>query len=107
MLNCLQKEAYKMNVDSINYYLRMLVSNLAFTADYNSFSKGSKRLLLVEGDTDKQFIKGLINDDVACVIANKAFCEKKDFQKQKINYKSAIVQVVFGLSKIPILLSCP
>lgn len=91
-----------MNVDEISRYVNMLVGGLTFTADYNSLVKGTKRLLIVEGQTDKKFIERILKDDVVCVVANKAFGAQKGFGREAINCKSAIMQVVYGMSKLPI-----
>ena len=91
-----------MNIDEINRYVKMLVGNLTFTADYNNIVKGNKRLLIVEGQTDKKFIEKILDEDVVCVIANKAFGTQKGFGQDSINCKSAIMQVVYGMSKLPI-----
>lgn len=42
-----------MNVGVINKYVKMLVGNLSFSMDYNNLINESKRLLIVEGQTDK------------------------------------------------------
>ena len=96
-----------MNVEEINKYVKMLVGNLSFSMDYNNIVNGSKRLLIVEGQTDKKFIEKILNEDVVCLVANKAFGLQKGFGQETTNCKSAIMQVVYGMSKIPMLINCP
>ncbi|MBR3362210.1 MAG: hypothetical protein IKG39_12860 [Lachnospiraceae bacterium] len=96
-----------MNVKEINRYVNMLVGNLSFTMDYNHFVNGSKRLLIVEGQTDKKFIEKILNEDVVCLVANKAFGNQRGFDQEEVKCKSAIMQVVYGMSKIPMLINCP
>lgn len=91
-----------MNVEAINKYVRMLVGNLTFSMDYNQLVNGSKRLLIVEGQTDKKFIEKILNEDVVCLVANKAFGAQKGFGESSFNCKCAIMQVVYGMSKLPI-----
>lgn len=100
-------------VDKVNEYVNTLMANLSFKADYQSFlkKKGEKaRLLIVEGSTDESFIKKIINPDVACMIAKKAFFKHSLFGMEKeedsLNNKSAIVQLIYGLSRMPQLISC-
>ena len=86
----------------------MLIGNLSFMTDYyNQLTGGTKRLLLVEGQTDKKFIESVLNDDIICLVANKAFGSNKGFGQEKFSSKCAIMQVVYGMSKIPIVLSIP
>ena len=99
--------------DKVNEYVNSLMANLSFKADYQSFLKknGEKaRLLIVEGTTDETFVKNVISPDVACMIARKAFMKRASFgaetREQAINYKAAIVQLVYGLSKMPQIISC-
>lgn len=96
-----------MNVKEINRYVNMLVGNLSFTMDYNHFVNGSKRLLIVEGQTDKKFIEKILNEDIVCLVANKAFGNQRGFGQEEVKCKSAIMQVVYGMSKIPMLINCP
>lgn len=96
-----------MNVEEINKYVKMLVGNLSFSMDYNNLVNGSKRLLIVEGQTDKKFIEKILNEDIVCLVANKAFGTQKGFGQENTNCKSAIMQVVYGMSKIPMLINCP
>lgn len=92
-----------MKVNEINKYINLLVGNLSFTMDYNNLCKGTKHLLIVEGQTDKKFIEKILCDDIVCMVANKAFGVKKGFSPQEtINCKNAIMEVVNGMSKIPI-----
>ena len=100
-------------IDKVNEYVNTLMANLSFKADYQTFlrKKGEKaRLLIVEGATDEKFIKKIINPNVACMIAKKAFFKRPSFGIEKredaINCKSAIVQLVYGLSRVPQLISC-
>ncbi|MCR5420416.1 MAG: DUF4276 family protein [Lachnospiraceae bacterium] len=97
-----------------NDYVKMLMANLSFKADYHRFVNkdgGKQRLLIVEGATDEAFIKKIISTDVACIIAQKAFRRPSSFGKKPqedfINYKAAIVQLVCGLSRFPQIISCP
>jgi len=85
----------------------MLVGNLSFTMDYNNLVKGSKRLLIVEGQTDKKFIESILSDDIVCMVANKAFGTNKAPEQGRFSSKCAIMQVVYGMSKIPIVLKIP
>lgn len=96
-----------MNVSEINKYINMLVGNLSFSMDYNNLVNGSKRLLIVEGQTDKKFIESILEDDIICIVANKAFGNKHGFGQMSINCKSAIIRVVYGMSKVPVLLNIP
>lgn len=97
-----------MNLEQIKKYIKILVGNLSFTMDYNKFlKKGLKHLLIVEGQTDKKFIENILCDDIVCMIANKAFGIQKGFGKESINFKNAIMQVVYGMSKVPNLLNLP
>ena len=96
-----------MNVEEINKQIKMLIGNLSFTMDYNQLIKGTKRLLIVEGQTDKKFIESILKDDVVCVVANKAFGVNKGISQERFNSKCAIMQVVYGMSKIPIVLNIP
>lgn len=92
-----------MEVKEINKYINLLVANLSLKTDYNNLCKGTKRLLIVEGSTDKEFIEKILCDDIVCMIANKAFENKKGFSPQEtINCKNAIMEVVNGMSKVPI-----
>ncbi len=101
------------DIDKTNYYVKMLMGNLSFKADYKKYASENEisRLLVVEGTTDKAFIQRLIAPEVTCVVANQAFRNNKSFgtkiRDDRINYKSAIVQVVYGLSRIPQLITCP
>ena len=105
--NYLLKEDYRMKTDSIDKYVKMLVTNLTFNSDYNNFVNGTKRLLIVEGQTDKNFIEKILNKDIVCIVASKAFGFKNVPEVIDKNCKAAIMQVVYGLSEIPILISCP
>lgn len=97
-----------MNVQEINRDIRLLASDIAFSADYNNFCTGAKSLLLVEGITDERFIKPILKEEVVCKVANKAFCDKQSFERPQIlNCKNAIANVVFGLSQIPAILNLP
>lgn len=96
-----------MNVEEINKNVKMLVGNLSFSMDYNNLVNGTKRLLIVEGQTDKKFIEKILNEDVVCLVANKAFGVQKGFGQETKNCKRAIIQVVYGMSKIPMLINCP
>jgi len=44
---------------------------------------------------------------VVCLVANKAFGLQRGFGQETINCKSAIMKVVYGMSKIPMLINCP
>ena len=103
----MQNEAYKMDVEGIKKSINDLVVNLTFKAGYNSFLDEDKRLLIVEGKTDEDFIEEHLEEDVSCIVANKAFGSRAGFEQNTMNYKRAIVQVVYGLSKLPTLIKIP
>lgn len=85
----------------------MLVGNVSFHADYQKVSNGSKKLLLVEGQTDKKFIEKILRDDVVCIVANKAFGNKNSYEKESFNCKEAIEKTLYGIKRIPMLVKCP
>ncbi len=97
-----------MRVDAVQDVVNKLAGSMHMRMDYNSFSKGEKKLLIVEGQTDEKFIKGHLNDDVLCLVANKAFGINSRFNaSESINHKNAIIQVIYGLSVIPAVIKCP
>lgn len=95
-----------MNLEAINKSINMLLANISMKYDYASFVEGEKRLLIVEGRTDEKFVEPIIDRDVVCIVANKAFASR-GFDEQIANSKNAIMQVVYGLSRIPVLIKCP
>ena len=100
-------EVYRMNAEEIKKYVNLLVANLSFRMDYNNLVNGSKRLLIVEGLTDEKFIKKILNDDVVCEVANKAFVNGQGLEQMSINCKNAIIRAVYGMSTGKILLKIP
>ena len=89
-----------MKVDEIKKYVNLLLTNIYLKLDYSDLISGNKRLLIVEGVTDRQFIESILKEDVICEIANKAF--GSNVPGNNMNNKRAIEQVVSGLSKFPL-----
>ena len=97
-----------MRVEAVQDIVNKLAGAMHMRMDFNSFSKGEKKLLIVEGQTDERFIRDHLNEDVLCLVANKAFGLNNGFDaRQSINHKNAIIHVIYGLSQIPTLIRCP
>ena len=99
-----------MNLNEIQKFINLLSARIHLYDNYFTFSNSSKKLLVVEGSTDKRFLdkSNYLNNDVRCIIANDAFGSGNGLSSQnKIIYKNAIVFVVYGLSKIPALINYP
>ena len=96
-----------MKVTDAERYINMLVGNISFHADYNAFVNNEKRLLIVEGQTDKTFIEKYVANDVTTIIANKAFGNRMDADNERINCKKAIIQTIYGLYRLPVVIKCP
>lgn len=90
-----------MDMNKINKYVDGIFNHMIFHMDYHNIKKTKNKLLLVEGTTDYEFIDNVLNTDVVCIQANKTFC--KDYG---VNYKNVIVNVINGISKIPMLIRC-
>lgn len=105
--NCMQNEDCRMDTEGINKSINNLVVNLSFKASYFDFLNEDKKLLIVEGQTDKRFIEKHLEEDVLCVVANKAFGTNAEESQARIKCKKEIVKIVYGLSKIPMLLKIP
>ena len=99
----------QMDIKNIERTVNMLAGSLHMRMDYfTQINAGTKKLLIVEGQTDKQFICGHLCDDVICMVANKAFDTANGFSpKPLLNCKKAIVEVVYGLSVYPTIIKCP
>lgn len=92
------------DINSIQQEINRLISRLTFHSSYHSFLSGSLKYLLVEGNTDAEFIRDQLKSDVVCDVANKAFPPSAEANK---NWKKAIAYVVFGLTVVPLLITCP
>ena len=87
-----------MKGNEIGESAKKLIANLFLWYDSISFQNNKKRLLLVEGTTDKDFIERITNkNDVYCVTPNNSV------DSAPINNKEAIVQALFGLFRPEIL----
>jgi len=96
-----------MKAEEINKQINLLIANLSLKMDYNQLISGAKRLLIVEGQTDIEFIKSIQGEDIICMVANKAFGANKGFGQERFSSKCAIMQVVYGMSCIPVALKIP
>ena len=98
-----------MDQKKINQYVELLADNLVFLANYARFAGSSKKMLIVEGATDREFLRNLINEDVWCVTAKDAF-SNEDYlsmtEKQlSRSIKIVIIDVVYGLAVYPMLIN--
>ena len=97
-----------MDIKKVERTVNMLAGSLHMRMDFNNLNTGAKKLLIVEGQTDEQFIHKHLCGDVICMVANKAFGTTNGFsQEQRLNCKQAIMEVVYGLSVYPTIITCP
>ena len=97
----MRSEDLRMRVQEIEHKVALLYNSIRFRTDYPSLKNGTKKLLIVEGFTDEQFIKDKLSSDVVCLIANKAFGSNQN------NYKEAILHTVLGLTQFSSVISLP
>ena len=83
----------KIAKEGIAHEGRWLIAYLMQQYNAIDFEKKEKRLLLVEGETDRLFIEKITNDDVNCITPNMSF------DPDSTNNKKAIVHALFGLFK--------
>lgn len=83
-----------MNLKEIEQHVALLLTSIQMRADIQLLAKGAMKILLVEGKTDEEFIKPLLNPDIVCIVANKAFGNFSN-----LNCKKAIVQVILGMTQ--------
>ena len=89
-------------IDEITKLSNLLVANIRFKLDYNNYLNNTRKLLLVEGATDREFIAHVKKDSVDCVIADHVFKSNtvlRTTPTERINCKNAIVKVIYGVSK--------
>lgn len=82
----------------------LLAANARFKLDYRMYISKKRKLLIVEGATDYEFIKHIQNDCVDCIVAAKVFNSNNQFRTkpgESINCKNAIVKIITGISHYP------
>ncbi len=101
-----------MKLGEIQDKIDLLAAQISLILDYQSYDNNFDNLLIVEGSTDRDFLKqsSYLKNNVKCIIANNAFGFKNSLSLQdspKDNNKNAIIYVVYGLSRIPTLIKIP
>ena len=82
----------------------LLAAQAKLKFDYSAFLKKERKLVLVEGSTDKEFITNVKSESVDCIVANSVFNGNASFRTsatKSINCKKAIVQIIQGISRYP------
>ena len=88
----------------IEHLTGLLAANVRFKLDYRMYTSNKRKLLIVEGATDYEFIKHIQNDCVDCIVAAKVFNSNNQFRTwpgESINCKNAIVKIITGISHYP------
>lgn len=93
----------------LDAFSKNLVGLLALKANYGNFEKTQKKLLIVEGSTDKRFLEKIKLDEIKCASIDQLFMPANDSERFGFceSHKEAIFEVVYSLSAIPSLLDVP
>ena len=82
----------------------LLAAQAKLKFDYSAFLKKERKLILVEGSTDKEFISNVKSESVDCIVASSVFNGNASFRTsatESVNCKKAIVQIIQGISRYP------
>lgn len=92
------------NPNEIKRLANLLASNAKFKLDYTAVLNKTRKILLVEGSTDRSFINKIKTDIVDCMVADQVFNNNAVFSttaSKTVNCKNAIATLIFGLTRIP------
>lgn len=82
----------------------LLAAQAKLKFDYSLFLKNERKLIVVEGTTDKEFLSNIKEKSVDCIVANSVFNNNLSFKTstvKPVNCKKAIVQIIQGISRYP------
>ena len=82
----------------------LLAAHAKLKFDYSAFLKKERKLIIVEGSTDKEFISNVKSESVDCIVASSVFNGNASFRTsatESVNCKKAIVQIIQGVSRYP------
>ncbi len=88
----------------IQKLVNLLAVHVKFKLDYRAFLNKERKLLIVEGKTDQDFIKKVQSETVDCIVAANVFKSNAQFRTSdtgKVNCKNAIVIIITGISHYP------
>ena len=92
------------NTEEIKRLSNLLATNVMFKLEYSAVANKTRKILLVEGGTDVQFIEKIKTNVVDCINADRIFNSNASFRSSssvRVNSKNSIVQLIFGISKFP------
>ena len=98
-----------MKQETVNKHVELLAANMALKANYARFAGSSKRMIIVEGNTDRKFVQNILLEDVWCMTSEDVFTNdfyrRTDSEQVKKSNKQIIVDVVYGLDVYPTLIT--
>ena len=82
----------------------LLVTNAKLKLDCSAYTGKNRKLLIVEGETDKIFFEHVKNETVDCIVAERVFNSDSMFRTVstgRVNCKDSIVKIIYAITKIP------
>ncbi len=90
--------------DEVGRLANLLAANARLKQEYVEFANKSRKLLLVEGASDAEFVGHVKADKVECVIADHVFNSNSALRttpQSHVNCKDAIVMLILGITHFP------
>ena len=90
--------------DEVDRLANLLATNARLKLEYAKYASKSRKLLLVEGASDAEFVEHVKANEVDCVIADHVFNSNQALRttpQDHVNCKDAIVMLILGISHFP------